>query len=437
MAADNQSFESLAEARRLFAVVESAKREWETTFDAFEDGIGILARDGTFKRTNTALASMVGLDVRELPGRPCCEVFPHHKDTGCPSRLATGHREVEFEVSMPWRRCYREASFAVPGLESVVTIVTDITSTRLADERIKRLHEEAVAANRELLGSMKRLRETQEKLVASEKLASLATMAAGLAHEVNNPLGFVSSGMSHLRDTIDRMLKFYQAFRSGAPKTDLVDLARTGGLEHVEADVASILTDVGSGLDRIRRIVGAFASFVEQGNVPTERVDLNAIVRDAVAEAESEPGGGGTSIVTGLGPVPPINASVVAVRTVMRHLLENAAFAIGKAARPGRVLVATAEREGKVVLTVQDDGIGMASDVLARALDPFFTTRAPGPHVGLGLTIVQAIVRRHGGDLQIRSEPGKGTIVECSLPLPDPDFPPSEFRPSPLLASRT
>lgn len=79
------------------------------------------------------------------------------------------------------------------------------------------------------------------------------------------------------------------------------------------------------------------------------------------------------------------------------------------------------ERDGQVVVSVRDNGVGMSADVLARAADPFFTTRAPGPHVGLGLTIAQAIVRRHGGDIVLRSVESEGSTVEFTLPVRRPD----------------
>ena len=409
-------FESVEEAAKLFLVVESAKKEWETTFDAFADGIGILRKDGTFKRVNSALASMVGMDVRELPGKSCCEVFPHHQANGCPARLTSGHRQVEFEALAPWRRVYRESAYAVPGLDSVVVIVTDITQQRLAEERIKRLHEEAVATNRELVASMRRLKETQERLVATEKLASLATMAAGLAHEVNNPLGFVSSGFGHLRTWTERLLAFVETFQRGAVKSDLDRAIKEGGLADAGSEIAATMSDVQQGLDRIRRIVTAFSTFVEQGPVVLTQVDLNAIVREIVDEVEDQIREGAT-LVTSLGEVPPLTAAEAGLRTVLRQVLENAAFALKDTTRPGRVVVGTQVRGGRAVITVQDNGVGMPPDVLGRALDPFFTTRAPGPHVGLGLTVAQSIVRRHGGEMTLRSETGAGTTVEITLPM--------------------
>lgn len=420
MAGEEVRFETVEEASRLFAAVEHAKREWETTFDAIEDGIAILTREGVFKRVNAALAGMVGMDVREMPGRKCCEVFPYHQEMGCPARLTTGHRVVEFEVKSPWKRAYRETSYSVPGLNSVVSILQDITSQRLAEDRIRRLAEEAVAANREMVASMRVLKATQERLVASEKLASLATMAAGLAHEINNPLGFVSSGFGHVRLWFERVRGFVDAFARGAARPDLERLFREGSLDRMTLDLDAVLADIQVGLSRIRRIIQAIESFVESGPLDLGPVVLNEVAREVVEQArEGLPPG--VEMVTHLTEVPVVEGSRVSLQTVLSQLIENAVFGVSQTGRGGRVEVATMEREGQVVVSVRDDGVGMPADVLSRAADPFFTTRAPGPHVGLGLTIAQAIVRRHGGDLVLTSAPGEGSTVEFTIPIRWPE----------------
>ncbi|NOZ01565.1 MAG: PAS domain S-box protein [Deltaproteobacteria bacterium] len=413
-------FESLEEAARLFAVVEHAKKEWETTFDSIEDGIAIINQDGTFKRVNAALADMVGMDVRELPGKSCCEVFPYHADSGCPAKLKAGHREVEYEVSIPWRRVYREASFTVPGLNTVVAIITDITKQRLDEERIKRLADEAVAANRELKASMRELKATQEKLVASEKLASLATMSAGLAHEINNPLGFVTSGFGHVRDWFRRVDGFLDEFRQGAAKSDLDRYLKRNKLDRFGKEVSPVLDDIRMGLERIRAIIRAIAAFVEQGPLATSPVDVNDLVRQVVNDVGEELPVG-VKIEPRLGDIPKVPGSAEALDSVMRQLIENAVFAVTGADGEGKVQVTTASKGDGVRVTVQDNGVGMDQEVVSRALDPFFTTRAPGPHVGMGLAVAQAVVRRHGGELEIRSSEGKGTVVEFTLPAKTPD----------------
>ncbi len=416
MAGHDVRFETVEEASRLFAVVEQAKREWETTFDAIEDGIAVLTREGVFKRVNAALAGIVGMDVREMPGRKCCEVFPHHVEMGCPARLTSGHRVVEFEVKTPWKRVYREAAYPVSGLGSVVVILQDITRQRLAEDRIRRLAEEAMAANRDLVESMRVLKETQERLVASEKLASLATMAAGLAHEINNPLGFVASGIHHVRLWFERVKGFLDAFGCGVARPELERLLKERALDRMTADLEAVLADIQVGLGRIRRIIEAISSFVESGPLDVGPVDLGEVVREAI-EALREGLPEGIEIVTRLDDVPVVQGSRVSLVTVLKHLLDNAVFGVRQSGRSGRVEVAMMERDGRVVVSVRDDGVGMSEDVLARAVDPFFTTRAPGPHVGLGLTFAQAVVRRHGGDLVIRSAEGKGTTVEFTIPM--------------------
>lgn len=406
----------IEETKRLFAVLEQAKREWETTFDAIEDGIAILTREGTIKRVNAAMAGMLAMDIRELPGRRCCDLFPHHNEMGCPARITSGHRVIEFEVGVPWKRVYRESSYSVPGIGSVVVIIQDITSQKLAEDRIRRLAEEAVQANRELIESMRKLKATQERLVASEKLASLATMAAGLAHEINNPLSFVLSGLGHVTAWAEGVMRFFEAFRSGKERRDLEQIMASEGLDGLGEDIRAVLSDMKAGLERIHRIIKAISSFVEHGTLDFEEVDLNGVIREAVALLEEDLPEG-VEIVLHLSEVPKVFGSSVGLRTAISHLVENAVYGVTRTGKGGRVEIASMKRGDSVVVNIKDNGIGMSKDVLARAMDPFFTTRAPGPHVGLGLSIAQAVVRRHGGDLTIHSKEGEGTTVEFFVPI--------------------
>lgn len=437
MDGEDYQFENLEEAAKLFAVVEHAKKEWETTFDSIEDGIAILNQDGTFKRVNAALASMIGIDVRELPGKSCCKVFPYHEESGCPAKLKAGHREVEYEVSAPWRRVYREASFTVPGLQSVVAIITDITKQRLDEERIQRLADEAVAANRELKASMRALKDTQEKLVSSEKLASLATMSAGLAHEINNPLGFVTSGFGHIRDWYRRVDGFLEEFKLGGARSDLTRYLQRNKLDRAGKELRPVLEDIRTGLDRIKGIIRAITAFVDQGPLSSSPVDVNEVVRAAIGDVGEELPVG-VQLEPRFGEVPKVPGSAEALDSVIRQLIENAVFAVTGADGEGKVQVTTSEKDGGVQVTVQDNGMGMDDELAARALDPFFTTRAPGPHVGMGLAVAQAVIRRHGGELELRSVEDKGTVVEFQLPLQGPEAEPAREKSSKLKkASRT
>jgi signal transduction histidine kinase len=413
---EERRFASIEEASRVFAIVERAKKEWEITFDAIEDGIAIITTEGIVRRANTGLASMLGVDVKEIVGKKCCDLFPHHLEHGCPSRLRSGHRLIEFEVQEPWRRAYREASFFVPDLEAIVTVISDITTQRLAEERIRRFAQEAIATNKELRASLRKLQEMQEKLVASEKVASLATMSAALAHEINNPLGYVFSGFGFMKRFVTSALKFFEIFEKKGGRSELAGLYVSLDLKSLTKEVFSVMDDVANGLERIKRITNAIGEFVDHGEEVFKEFAVADVVREAVGEARQNCLKN-VVVETILKDSPKIKGSAVAFRTALDHLLENAAFAISKTKRQGKVVVGLEQKDGFLVLSVHDNGCGMSEELRAKATDPFFTTRAPGPHLGLGLSVVYAIVKRHGGDIEIRSQEREWTTVELRFPL--------------------
>ncbi len=245
-----------------------------------------------------------------------------------------------------------------------------------------------------------RAKRAERDLLVTQRLASLGTLAAGIAHEINNPLGGLTNAVRRLRE---------------------------GGLPpDREKEYLDLVLD---GLERIRGIVGRVLSMGPRAIPPLE-VQVGDVVREALAFAEHRARSAGVSVsLEGEG------SSAARVRgdrgelvQVVLNLLLNAIDAVGGRSDPkagGSVRIGIARDGGEVVVRVRDDGPGIDPVILDRVLDPFFTTKEPGRGTGLGLTVAYAVVESHGGRLELRNHPDGGLEATVRLPLAREGEPPS------------
>ena len=232
--------------------------------------------------------------------------------------------------------------------------------------------------------------EMQRAARQSEKLAALGTLAAGIAHEINNPLGIISSRVE---------LMLLEAESEPLPPAAVDDLKTV----HRHAE-------------RVARIAQGLLSFSRQSSTELGPVDLNAVVEDTVLLARGQIEKSGVAVRVALAPcLPPLRGSAGALGQVVLNLLNNARDASGQG---GEIVVTSALAPGdpaSVELVVADHGHGMDADTLARIFDPFYTTKSTG--TGLGLSISYGIVRDHGGTITPESTPGEGSRFVVRLPL--------------------
>jgi signal transduction histidine kinase/uncharacterized membrane protein YuzA (DUF378 family) len=245
------------------------------------------------------------------------------------------------------------------------------------------------------------LRDTREvvdlrrRLVTAGRLAAVGELAAGIAHEINNPIAFVRSNLGTLRDYWTELAR-----RADAGATELV------------RDGEELIDECREGIERVRLIVHDVKGFAHAGE---ERsfVDVNALLESALRVAHPQlPTSARLERI--FSDVPHVHASARHLQQVFLNLLTNACHAIGPS---GTIRVQTARSGDGVRVRISDDGCGMPPEVLERVFDPFFTTKGVGEGTGLGLAITYQIVRGHGGDVRIESAQGQGTRVEVLLPV--------------------
>lgn len=264
---------------------------------------------------------------------------------------------------------------------------------------------------------IKKLEEAHHQLLQSEKMASIGSLAAGVAHEINNPIGFVASNTGNLEHYINDLFILIDAYRAelltytATPKTDA--LAKSLDLDFLRLDIKNLLAENLDGIGRVKRIVQDLKDFshvdhgewvlanLHQGLDSTLNIVNNELKYKATVEKK-------------YGNIPPIYCIASQLNQVFMNLLVNAAHAIES---NGKITIETGQKNDMVYVAIRDTGKGIPKENLPRIFDPFFTTKPVGKGTGLGLSLSYGIVKRHNGKITVDSVPGQGTCFTVWLPV--------------------
>lgn len=296
------------------------------------------------------------------------------------------------------------------------------------DRANETLEEQVEERTHDLSTALDDLRESQAQLVQSEKMASLGQMVAGVAHEINTPLGYARSNVEIVRRSFSDLNSLGDKQQHAidliladsaddAAVASALDEARSYANQvkprELAGELDELLSDSEHGLSHIAGLVQSLKDFSRVDRARNDRYDLNEGVETTLRMCRNHIKDG-TQIKKSLGRLPEIECAPSQVNQVLMNLITNAAQAVGD---DGRILIHTrAEGEG-VSIRVLDDGEGMNKDVLKKIFDPFYTTKPVGQGTGLGLSISYRIVEDHNGRITARSAPGKGTEMAVWLPL--------------------
>lgn len=281
---------------------------------------------------------------------------------------------------------------------------------RASETRYRELSEEL---EQRVQAQVQLLDERQRQLYQAERLASVGQLAAGVAHEINNPIGYIRSNLETGRSYLDKFRQLQQALPHSS---EIAAAWQQCDLDFVLEDFGELLADCVAGADRVARIVKDLKGFSNVDQAEEENVDLNEQL-DTVVSVVSGQKPPGIGIVTQYQPLPRLLCLPGLLNQVFVNLLANAMQALDGRENGGEIRITTRLQDEHVVVEIADNGCGIDSAVLPRIFDPFFTTRAVGKGSGLGLTVARDIVAAHGGSIDVRSALEQGTTVSIFLPL--------------------
>jgi two-component system NtrC family sensor kinase len=284
---------------------------------------------------------------------------------------------------------------------------------------------ELLRANEELTQLNAKLSDAQDKLMQSEKLASIGQLAAGVAHEINNPIGFIFSNFGTLERYLDDLFQMLSAYEQAEPAlagtpvgAQLKALREKVELDFLKEDIPSLMNESKDGITRVRNIVQNLKDF---SRVDTSQewvlADLHHGISSTLNIVNNEIKYK-ADVVKLYGEIPDIECLPSELNQVFMNLLVNAAHAIQ--AERGTITIRTGTEADNVWVEVEDNGGGIAKENLGRIFDPFFTTKAVGKGTGLGLSLSYGIVKKHFGQIDVFSEVGAGTRFRVTLPVHHP-----------------
>jgi PAS domain S-box-containing protein len=416
--------------RRVEVALAQSQQRFQTVFDHISDAIFILALDGsTVIDVNPRMLSMYAcrredladLDAASL-GEGSDEYGPARWKEYCRCAVdgepqvfvwrARGRGQALFWVEVSMMRA------AIDGIDRLLVVAHDISQRKAQEQDLY----EAFEYQRQL---NEKLEEAQGQLLQSEKMAAIGQLAAGVAHEINNPIGFVTSNVGSLERYVAesfRLIDFYENHSaiksmSVADAAELQELKQQIDFDFLKGDVFGLLTQTRDGLARVKKIVQDMKGFSHADSGEWEWANLHAGLESTLNVVWNELKYK-ADVFREFGDLPDVRCLPGQINQVLMNLLINAAHAI---AEHGKIFLRTGREGDMVWIEVEDTGCGIAPEHLKRIFDPFFTTKEVGHGTGLGLSVSYGIVKKHQGRFEVASELGRGARFRVWLPIQQAD----------------
>lgn len=381
-----------------------------------------LDRDYRVTYANSHVENMFAVKEDDLVGKDVWARLPEVAEcflTGM-QQASNGNVSVRMESYYAANHSWL-AAHIYPLEEGLSIYLHDITRRKIAEQELIKEREE----QKKLI---ERLKEAQNQLLQSEKMASIGQLAAGIAHEINNPIGFINSNIGTLRSYVLDLLKLVQLYEASeeqlkeGPTAALIQATKVEiDLPYLKDDVKSLLDESHDGVMRVKRIVQDLKDFSHVDEAEWQQADLHSGLESTLNIVNNEIKYK-AEVIKAYGELPLIECVPSQINQVFMNLLVNAAQAIEE---HGTITIrtGTSADDNGCWIEVEDSGKGIEAAHLTRIFEPFFTTKPVGTGTGLGLSLSYGIIEKHQGKLEVRSTVGQGTCFRIWLPINRPPKP--------------
>lgn len=303
------------------------------------------------------------------------------------------------------------------SVEHVCVTLFDFTDTAIFHRQLTHAITDLEQEKAEQRRLIEKLEEAQNQLLQSEKMASIGQLAAGVAHEINNPVGFVNSNFGALERYVLDLFRLIDAYGSADNAANAAEIRRQIDYDFLKEDIVALFKESKDGLERVRRIVQDLRDFsrvdsTQEWQKASLQVCLDSTLSVAVNEIKHK-----ADVVKAYASLPEVECLPSQLNQVFLNLMVNAAQAI---TTHGTLTLATGVEDGWVWVSISDTGSGISQENIKRIFDPFFTTKPVGKGTGLGLSVSYNIIAKHNGRIEVESELGKGTTFRIWLPVVQP-----------------
>ena len=409
--------------------------------------LGIIVLDSALRiqHWNAFITERCAVPLEQATGQPFVEVFAQADSPGF-ARIVELARDNPKHIYNQWLEMpplKLQASDAEPdlalqsnlffpfntpdGTQYFGLVVYDASAVAQASEQLQAALKALGSKQAEQDQLLRKLETANSQLLQSEKMAAIGQLAAGVAHEINNPIGYVFSNLKTLDGYVRDLLKIIDAVDAAANLDDLRQLKRNLEYDYIRGDVAALISESEDGIDRVKRIISALKDFshIEEDEFrPADLhrgldTTLNVVNNELKYKAE---------VIKEYGELPEVECIQSQINQVVMNLLVNAAHAIEQF---GRITLRTGRDDDWVWIEVEDNGSGIEAKLLNRIFEPFFTTKPVGKGTGLGLALSYNIMQKHSGSIEVHSEVGVGTRFRLNLPIAQPSAKPQQDGPTP------